>query len=145
MTYRTRDKIVLITGATGGIGRATARALHKRGAKVVLTGRRRVILEALAGELGGDRTLAISADVTDCQAIDAVVMAGVERFGGLDVVVANAGTPVDPPTTVAAVDEQQFERVIETDLLGVWRTVRTALPQIIARRGHVLLTSSIYA
>jgi NAD(P)-dependent dehydrogenase (short-subunit alcohol dehydrogenase family) len=145
MTYSTRDKVVLITGATGGIGRATARALHRRGANVVLTGRRREILEAVARELGGDRTLAISADVTDRQSIDAAVMAAVERFGGLDVVIANAGTAVDPPTTVAAVDERQFERVIETDLLGVWRTVRAALPQIIARRGHVLLTSSIYA
>jgi hypothetical protein len=84
-------------------------------------------------------------DVTDRQRLDAVVMAAAERFGGLDVVIANAGISVDPPMTIAAVEEREFERVIEIDLLGVWRTVRAALPQIIARRGHVVLTASIYA
>ena len=145
MMYPVADKIVLITGATGGIGTAIAKALHARGASVVLTGRRREVLDALVLELGGDRTLAMTADVTDRQALDAIVTSAAERFGGLDVVIANAGTAVDPPRTVATVDEQQFERVIEVDLLGAWRTVRAALPQIIARRGHVVLTASFYA
>lgn len=145
MTYPTADKVVLITGATGGIGTAIAKALHARGASVVLTGRRREVLDALVLELGGKRTLAMTAEVTNRQALDAVVTSAVERFGGLDVVIANAGATVDPPMTVATVDEQQFERVVEVDLLGAWRTVRAALPQIIARRGHVVLTASIYA
>jgi len=145
MIYSTVNKVVLITGATSGIGMATARALHARGANVVLTGRRQQVLDALVLELGGDRTLAMTLDVTDRQRLDAVVTAAVERFGGVDVVIANAGILVDPPSTIAAVEEREFERVIETDLLGVWRTVRAALPQIIARRGHVLLTASIYA
>jgi NAD(P)-dependent dehydrogenase (short-subunit alcohol dehydrogenase family) len=145
MTYSTVNKVVLITGATSGIGMATARALHARGANVVLTGRRQKVLDALALELGRDRTLAMTVDVTDRQRLDAVVTAAAERFGGLDVVIANAGIAVDPPTTIAAVEEREFERVIEIDLLGVWRTVRAALPQIVARRGHVVLTASIYA
>jgi len=145
MIYSTVNKVVLITGATSGIGMATARALHARGANVVLTGRRQKVLDALALELGGDRTLAMAVDVTDRQRLDAVVTAAAERFGGLDVVIANAGILLDPPTTIAAVEEREFERVIEIDLLGVWRTVRAALPQIIARRGHVVLTASIYA
>lgn len=146
MRYPIANKVVLITGATGGIGAATAKALHARGAKVVLTGRRREVLDALALELGGDRTLAMTADVTDREALDAVVTAAAERFGGLDVVIANAGiAAVDPPATIAAVDEHEFERVIEVDLLGAWRTVRAALPQIIARRGHVVLTASVGA
>lgn len=144
MTYAIANRVVLITGATSGIGMATAKALHAGGANVVLTGRRREVLDALLLELG-DRTLAMTADVTDREALDAVVTAAIEWFGGLDVVIANAGISVDPPTTVAAVDEQEFERVIEVDLLGVWRTVRAALPHIIARRGHVVLTSSIGA
>ena len=145
MTYPIANKVVLITGATSGIGMAIAKALHARGANVVLTGRRREVLDALALVLGGDRTLAMTVDVTDRQTLDAVVAGSAQRFGGLDVVIANAGISVDPPTTVAAVDEHEFERVIEVDLLGAWRTVRAALPQIIARRGHVVLTASIYA
>ncbi len=145
MRHPIANKVVLITGATGGIGTATAKALHARGARVVLTGRRREVLDALVLELGGDRTLAMPADVTYRVTLDAVVAAAVERFGGVDVVFANAGTVVDPPATIATVNEHQFERVIEVDLLGVWRIVRAALPQIIARRGHVLLTSSIAA
>ncbi len=145
MRYPIANSVVLITGATGGIGTATANALHARGAKVVLTGRRRDVLDALVRQLGGDRTLAMPSDVTDRETLDAVVSAAVGRFGGLDVVIANAGTAVDPPATVATVDEEQFERVIKVDLLGVWHTVRAVLPQIVARRGHVLLTASIYA
>jgi NAD(P)-dependent dehydrogenase (short-subunit alcohol dehydrogenase family) len=139
------EKVVLVTGATGGIGSAMARALRACGANVVLTGRRRDVLHALAAELGGDHTLAMTVDVTDRQSLDAVVRAATERFGGLDVVIANAGVLVDPPTTIAAADDQEFERVIEVDLLGAWRTVRAALPQLIARHGHVVLTSSIFA
>jgi NAD(P)-dependent dehydrogenase (short-subunit alcohol dehydrogenase family) len=145
VSYSVAGKVVLVTGATGGIGSATARALRARGANLVLTGRRREVLDALAAELGGDDTLAMTLDVTDRDALDAVLLATTERFGGLDVVIANAGVLIDRPTTIAAADEQEFERVIEVDLLGAWRTVRAALPQIIARRGHVVLTSSIFA
>jgi NAD(P)-dependent dehydrogenase (short-subunit alcohol dehydrogenase family) len=144
LRYPIAQKVVLITGATGGIGQATARALHAHGANVVLTGRRQDVLDELALEFG-ERTLAIGSDVTDRRSIQEVVTAAVERFGGLDVVIANAGTSVDPPSTVATVDEREFERVIEIDLLGAWRTVRAALPQIVTRRGHVLITASIYA
>lgn len=115
MTYSIAEKVVLITGATGGIGRATARALHADGANVVLTGRRQDVLDALAAQFGHDRTLAISSDVTDRRSLDAVVTAAIERFGGLDVVIANAGTSVDPPSTVATADEQEFEEVIDID------------------------------
>jgi NAD(P)-dependent dehydrogenase (short-subunit alcohol dehydrogenase family) len=143
--YPISNKVVLVTGAGSGIGRATARELHARGARVVLADLDRDAVDRLAHELGDGRALAAAVDVTDRPALDAVVRMAVERFGGLDVVFANAGIAADPPATIATIDEALFERVVEVDLLGVWRTVRAALPQIVARHGHVLVTASIYA
>ncbi|MDX6581084.1 MAG: hypothetical protein QOI10_268 [Solirubrobacterales bacterium] len=92
----------------------------------------------------GERTLAIAADVTDEAGIEAAVERTVEAFGGLDIAVANAGV-APPPRPMSVVDSDAFERVIEIDLLGVWRTVRPALPQVIERRGHVVVVASVYA
>jgi NAD(P)-dependent dehydrogenase (short-subunit alcohol dehydrogenase family) len=134
-------RTVLITGGAGGIGRATAHELYRRGANVVVTD---LSQDALAGELG-DRALALAADVTDRAALDRAVAAAVERFGGLDVVFANAGIAGDPPRTVACTPDDVFASVVGVDLHGVWHTVRAGLPQIIERRGYVLITASIYA
>ena len=144
-SLRLKGSTVVVTGAGGGIGAATSRLLHDRGANVVLTDVRQDAVDILASALGGGRVLAIAADVTDRTSLRAAVDAAVGRFGGVDVVFANAGIAVEEPTTVAAVDEDEFERVIDVDLLGVWRTVRACLPQIVARRGHVLITASIYS
>ncbi|MET0191149.1 MAG: short-chain dehydrogenase/reductase [Pseudonocardia sediminis] len=135
-------RTVLITGAAGGIGTATARALHARGARVVLTDRTRDDVAPLAAELGS-RALAVAADVTDHDSVRAAVDAAVAEFGSLDVVFANAGI-AGRPSTVAAGDPDEFERVVDVDLLGVWRTVRAALPHVIAARGYVLCCASIY-
>ena len=88
--------------------------------------------------------MGLAADVTDRAAMGAAVEATVERFGGLDVVVANAGI-APTPTTVRAMSEAEFERVVEVDLLGVYRTVAAALEQIVARKGQVVLVASVYA
>jgi NAD(P)-dependent dehydrogenase (short-subunit alcohol dehydrogenase family) len=140
-----KGKVALVTGAAGGIGLASARALSARGARVVLCDVQAAEVERQAQALGVDRALGLGVDVTDRAAMDRAVEATVERFGGLDVIFANAGIAPDPPTTIATIDESMFERVVEVDLLGVWRTVRAGLEQVVARRGHVLLTSSIYA
>jgi NAD(P)-dependent dehydrogenase (short-subunit alcohol dehydrogenase family) len=142
--YQVSGRVALVTGAARGIGYETARLLHAGGASVALADLDLDSVQAAAAKIGGDRTLAAAADVTDTSAIEAAVSETVERFGGLDIVVANAG--IAPPTaTVRVVDPEAYERVIEVDLLGVWRTVRAGLPHVIERRGHVVVVASIYA
>ena len=136
-------KTVLITGAARGIGAETARRLTARGANVALAGLEPERLEALAAELG-DSAAWWKLDVRDSDAVETTTAAAVERFGGLDAVVANAG--IRPPSaTVATVDPADFERVIDINLLGVWRTVRAALPHLIERRGYALGIASLAA
>jgi NAD(P)-dependent dehydrogenase (short-subunit alcohol dehydrogenase family) len=142
--YSVNGRVALITGAAGGIGLGTARALHARGASVVLTDLDEDGVRGAAASVGEERTLALVADVTSRAALDAAVASTVERFGGLDVVVANAGV-ASIPSTVRGVDETDFHRTVAVDMFGVWHTVRAALPQIIERKGHVVVISSIYA
>jgi NAD(P)-dependent dehydrogenase (short-subunit alcohol dehydrogenase family) len=145
VNYSIAGKTVLVTGAGGGIGRAAAEVLHDHGANVLLADLNTNAVQAAAADLDPARTLAIGVDVTDRSRLDAVVAAAVDRFGGLDIVFANAGIAVNPPATIASVDEREFERVLEVNLVGVWRTVRASLPEVIARRGHILVTASVYA
>jgi len=138
-------KTILITGAAGGIGAASAAALHARGANIVLADLAQDAVDKVAAQLGHTRTLPLPVDVTDRRSLAAAVEQSMNQFGSLDVVFANAGIAADPPATIATIDPGDFERIIEIDLLGVWRTVRAALPHIINSRGHVLVTASIYA
>ena len=140
--YDVRGRTVLVTGAARGIGAETARRMHAKGANVVLCGLEPEELEARAGELG-DRAAWFEADVTDLAAMEEVAEKAVERFGGIDVVVANAG--VAPHGTVASIDPAVFDRTIEVNLLGVFRTVRATLPHVVARKGYILIISSASA
>ena len=136
-------RTALVTGAARGIGLETARLLHARGASVTLTDLDSDEVGAAAAGIG-ERTLALAGDATDRDSLDDAVAATVERFGALDVVVANAG--VAPPLrTIASMDPDAFERVVEIDLLGVYRTVHAALPQVATRGGQVVIVSSVYA
>lgn len=142
--YDLNGKVALVTGAAKGIGYETARQIHMRGASVAVVD----LDPAEAGEAAeriGDRAIGIAADVTDHGAMQAAVAETVERFGGLDVVVANAGIAQTKMATVRGIGSEEWERVFEVDMLGVWRTVRAALPHIVERRGHVVVTSSVYA
>ncbi|HEX8102315.1 MAG TPA: short-chain dehydrogenase/reductase [Solirubrobacteraceae bacterium] len=141
--YDLRGKSVLITGAARGIGEATARAAHARGASVTLLDLDGDDSERAAAAIG-ERALGLAGDVTDAASLDAAVEAAVARFGGLDVAVANAGIAPTGRTT-RVYETELWERVVDVNLLGVWRTVRAALPHVVARRGHLTLVSSIYA
>jgi NAD(P)-dependent dehydrogenase (short-subunit alcohol dehydrogenase family) len=133
--------VALVTGAARGIGYETARLMHAKGASVaVLDLDGQATREA--AERIGERTLPIAADVTDQGAMQAAVAEVVERFGGLDVVVANAGIAPEGATT-RTMPPEEWERVVEVNLLGVWRTVRAALPQVSERRGQVVLIGSL--
>jgi NAD(P)-dependent dehydrogenase (short-subunit alcohol dehydrogenase family) len=135
-------KTVLITGAARGIGAETARQASARGARVALVGLEPEELERVAAQCGPDAA-AFEVDVTDAAALAGVVDAVLARFGGIDVVMANAG--VAPTGFVRSMDPAAFERTIEVNLLGVWRTVRSCLPHVIERRGYVLVIASLAA
>lgn len=137
------SQVIFITGGAHGIGAAAARKLHAQGAKLVLTDLDQAQLTALADELGGDRVLAVAADVRDLGAMQAAAKQAVERFGRIDTVVANAG--IASYGSVLNVDPDTFKRVIDVDVVGVFNTVRAALPAVIERRGYVLIVSSLAA
>lgn len=142
-TYSVTDKVALITGAARGIGFETARCLSERGAHVVLVDLDAEATALAAKELGG-RAVGIGADVTDAAAMQQVVDRTVEIFGRLDIVIPNAGI-AGPPVTARAMDPATFERVLEVNLLGTYRTVHAALPEIIKTQGQVVVIASIYA
>ncbi|MDT5173853.1 MAG: hypothetical protein QOG37_1104 [Mycobacterium sp.] len=139
-----QDKVVFITGGGRGIGAEVARRLHNRGAKLVLTDLGEADLTSIAAELGGDgRVLTAVADVRDLPAMQEAANRAVEKFGGIDVVVANAG--IASYGSILNIDPAAFKRVIDINLLGVFHTVRATLPAIIERRGYVLVVSSLAA
>ncbi len=146
MSYQLYGKVALITGAAGGIGAATARALYEQGANLVLTDVSQSTVDALAAEFNSTRVLALALDVTDIKATKAVVQQAVSKFGHLDIAFANAGISwAEVPATIYSCDEAAFERIVEVDFLGVWRTIKAALPEIVRNQGQILVTASIYA
>lgn len=143
-TYDVNGKVAFITGAARGIGFEAARRLHARGASVALVGLEPEELDARVAELGGgDRAAAFHADVTDPEQLAAAVDGVLARFGGIDITIANAG--VANVGTIGGMAVEDFERVIEVNLLGVWRTVRATLPHVVERKGYILPISSMSA
>jgi len=137
-----RDRVVLITGPARGIGAAVARALVERGARVALVGLEADRLLALTRELG-DAAACFHADVTDQAALDVAVRDAVAHFGRLDVVITNAG--IANMGTISIADIESMARVIDVNVIGTMRTIKAALPHIIASRGYVLIVSSAAA
>jgi NAD(P)-dependent dehydrogenase (short-subunit alcohol dehydrogenase family) len=140
--WTTGGKTVLITGAARGLGAETARRVAARGANVALVGLEPEELARVAAQCGANAAW-FECDVTDTEALERAIEGAVERFGGIDVVMANAG--IAPMGMVRSTDPIAFERTIEINLLGVWRTVRACLPHVIERRGYVLAIASMAA
>ena len=134
-----RGKVVLITGASAGIGRALAREAAAAGARVVLAARRAVRLTALADELGRERALAVPCDVTVDADLERAVAAA-HTFGPVDVLVANAGFGVGGDLEELTVAD--YQRQLDTNVLGVIRSVRAALADLRRTRGVVGVVGS---
>jgi len=135
-----KGRVAVVTGATGGIGGAVARALHARGAHVVLTGRREDALETLAGELG-ERATTLKADLAESGAAERIVAAG-EEAGGLAILVNNAGITRDQ--LAMRMKDEDWQAVIDTNLSAVFRLSRAALKGMMRRRsGRIVNITSI--
>jgi NAD(P)-dependent dehydrogenase (short-subunit alcohol dehydrogenase family) len=140
--FDVNGRTVLVTGAARGIGAGAAERLHAKGANVALVGLEPQRLEENAARLG-DRAAWFEADVTDFDALRRVVADTAQRFGGIDVAIANAGIAFAGSLATAPVEH--VERTLSVNLLGVWRTNRAVVDQIAARRGYLLNIASLAA
>ena len=137
-----RDGVFMITGASSGIGSATARRASEEGWRVVLAARSGERLDGLAQELGGaERALAVSCDVTEWEDQQRLVGTARDAFGRLDVVFANAG--FGAPRGFLNDTPEHWREMILTNVYGVALTLRATIPALKESRGHVLLTSSV--
>ena len=134
-------KVFLITGASTGIGAATARMAVEAGYRVVLSARSADKLEALAGELGGDDVaVAVPADVAEWEDNERLAQVAIDRFGGIDVVFANAGFGAE--RSFLGDSPEHWRAMVLTNVLGVAYTIRATLEAVRDRQGHFVITSS---
>ena len=131
----------LVTGASGGIGSAVARALAAQGARVALSGTRAEALQALGAEIGGD-AVTLPCNLSDAAAVDALVPQAVEALGGLDILVNNAGVTRD--NLAMRMKDEEWDTVIRVNLEAAFRLARAALkPMMKARFGRIISVTSV--
>jgi short-subunit dehydrogenase len=144
MAYEWKDKVVLVTGASSGIGRALALEWGRRGARVAALARRAEALIEVAGEVerAGGRALALPADVRDAAAVEKAVARVLELWGGVDVLVANAG--MTSTTGATSLQAGEASDVISVNVIGVINSVAAVLPSMLERKGgHLVAISSL--
>ncbi|MFN8070355.1 MAG: SDR family NAD(P)-dependent oxidoreductase [Mycobacterium sp.] len=142
--YSVTGRTVLITGSTGGLGAALSQELRARGANLALLDLEADAVATQAKQLGGDTVAAgFAADVRDMSSLHKAVDAAAAHFGRIDIVVANAG--IDTVAPMTTLEPASFERVIDINLNGVWRTFKAALPHVTKERGYLLAISSMAA
>ena len=134
------NKVIIITGASSGIGEETARVLAANGAKVVLSARREDKLKKLADEIGGNAAY-LASDVTSLESMNAVVALAKEKFGKVDAVFANAG--IMPAGNMSELKVNDWNAMIDINIKGVLNVMAAVLPEFTAQKyGHVIATSS---
>ena len=144
MSNNIRDKVVVITGASSGLGEATARLLSAQGASVVLGARRVDRLQSLANELtaSGGKALVIATDVTHCDQVKRLVDAAVQTYGRIDVMINNAGLMPQSPLERLKIEE--WDRTIDVNIKGVLYGIAAVLPQMKRQKaGHIINVSSV--
>lgn len=138
MTFK--GKVVLVTGASRGIGAEAARAFADAGARVVLVARSEGSISALAGEIG-PKAHPVVCDVASREDVDRAVATAIEVFGGLDVLIGNAGV-IEPVAHMAKADPEAWSRLIDINLKGVFYGMRAAIPAMQSRGGGTIITIS---
>ena len=144
MTTNIDGKIIVITGASSGLGEAAARHLAAQGAKVVLGARRAERIEALAEEIrtAGGEALPVATDVTDRAQVANLIDTAVRDFGRVDVLINNAG--IMPLSALESLKVDEWDRMIDVNIKGVLYGIAAALPHMKAQRsGHVITTASV--
>lgn len=142
MTHNIADKVVVITGASSGLGAETARHLVRAGAKVVLGARRIEHLQTLARELALDSQSIVKMDVSKCSQVQALVTRAVNKYGRIDVMLNNAGVMPLSPLESLRIDE--WEQTIDVNVKGVLYGIAAALPHMITQKsGHIINVSSV--
>jgi NAD(P)-dependent dehydrogenase (short-subunit alcohol dehydrogenase family) len=139
-----KDNVAIITGATSGIGEATARAFAKNDIKVVLAGRNEKAGKWLEKELskGGGEALFVKTDVADSQSVQSLISKTLKKFGQLDIAVNNAGTE-GTRATLANLQEEEWDRVIDTNLKGLWLCMKHEILAMMEKGGAIVNVSSI--
>jgi len=135
------SKVLLITGASSGIGEATARKAAQEGLKLILTARRKDKLDALVKEFGEDNAVGIAADAGNYNELEQAVKQGVDKFGQLDAVFANAGTGVSTPGTEEG-NAEEWKQMVDVNINGLLYTAKLTLPHLRKTTGHFLMTGS---
>ncbi|RYZ12916.1 MAG: SDR family oxidoreductase [Comamonadaceae bacterium] len=141
MKERFEGRTVIVTGAASGIGRGVAERFSAEGANVVLCDIDQPKLDAVSGSLPAERTLAVHCDVSRHDQVQSLVQKAVERFGGLDVMVNNAG--IAREGSVAEVEMDDWQQTLDTNLSGVFYGCRAALPELLKTRGCIVNTASV--
>ena len=144
MDNNIQDKVVVITGASSGLGEATARHLSALGATVVLGARRLDRIEALANDLisGGGKALGMQTDVTNREQVVALIDAAMAKYGRIDVMLNNAGLMPHSPLERLKTDD--WDRMVDVNIKGVLYGIAAALPHMIAQKsGHIINVSSV--
>jgi NAD(P)-dependent dehydrogenase (short-subunit alcohol dehydrogenase family) len=142
--YDLKDRVVAITGSTGGLGSAVAKALQAKGARLALLDLDGAAPAAQAKALGDDRQArGWPVDVGSPASLETAMDEAARHFGGIDVAIANAG--ISAVESILTADAGSFERVVDVNLNGVWRTFRAALPHVQPRQGYLMAISSMAA